>query len=101
MAHTAVAADLSQTLDVQGHLAAQIALHGVALVNGLTELGLIGLRQVLHAGVGVDACLRQDVLCALSANTIDIGQTDLDSLILGQVNTGNSCHTLKAPPFSS
>ena len=70
-------------------------------VDGVAQLLLVGVGQILHAGVGVDACLRQDVLSALSANTIDIGQTDLDSLILGQVNTGNTCHTFKAPPLST
>ena len=101
MTGAAVAADLRQALDVQCHLATQVAFHDVALVDGLTKLGLVGLGQVLHAGVGVDACLRQDILRALSANTIDIGQTDFDSLILRQVNTGNTCHTFKAPPIST
>ena len=45
-----------------------------ALVDGFTKLGFIGLGQILHAGVGVDPSLRQDVLGALSANTVDIGQ---------------------------
>ena len=89
----AVAADLGQPLDIQSNLTAQVAFHHVALVDGLTKLGFVGLGQILHAGVGVDPSLRQDVLGALSANTVDIGQTDFDSLILGQVNTGNTCHT--------
>ena len=95
MTGAAVAADLGQPLDIQGNLTAQVAFHHVALVDGFTKLGFVGLGQILDAGVGVDPSLRQDVLGALSANTIDIGQTDFDSLILGQVNTGNTCHTLK------
>ena len=94
MADAAVAADLGQALDIQGHGAAQVALHHIAMVNGLTQLGLICLGQILDAGVGVDPSLRQNILGALSANAIDVSQTDLDSLILGQVNTGNSCHLL-------
>ena len=101
MTGAAIAADLRQTLDVQRHLTAQIALDHILVVNGLTELVLLGLGQILDAGVRVDACFRQDVLCALSANTIDLGQTDFASLILGQVNTGNTCHTFKAPPLST
>ena len=95
VANAAVAADLGQPLDIQGNLTAQVAFHHVALVDGFTKLGFVGLGQILDAGVGVDPSLRQDVLGALSANTVDIGQTDFDSLILGQVNTGNTCHTLK------
>ena len=92
VADAPVAADLGQALDVQGHGAAQVALHGVAVVNGLTELVLVRLGQILHAGVGVDPRLCQDILGALSSNPIDIGEADLNPLILGQVNTGNSCH---------
>ena len=66
---------------------------------GVTELLLLSIGQVLDAGVGVDARLRQDVLGALSANAVDIGEADLNALILRQVNTGNTCHTLKAPPI--
>ena len=79
VAHAAIAADFSQALDIQRGLTTQITLDDVAVVNGLTELGLIGLRQILDAGVGVDACLCQDVLSTLSSNTIDISQTDFDS----------------------
>ena len=99
MTHTAIAADLSQTLDVQRHLTAQVTLHHIALVDGFTKLGFVGLGQILHAGVGVDTSLRQDVLGALSANTVDIGQTDFDSLLTGQVNTSNTCHLLKSTSY--
>ena len=98
MANAAIAADLGQPLDVQSGLAAQVALNGIA-VDGVAQLLLVGVGQILHAGVGVDACLRQDVLGALSANAVDISEADFDTLILRQVNTGNTCHTLKAPPI--
>ena len=93
MTGAAIAADLAQTLDVECGLTAKVAFHDVAVVDGFTKLGLVSIGQILHAGVGVHACLCQDLLSTLSANTIDISQTDFDSLILGQVNTGNTCHT--------
>ena len=93
MTGAAIAADLAQTLDVERGLAAQVALDHVAVVDGFTQLGLFRVGQILDAGVGVNACLRQNVLSALSANAVDVSQTDFDSLILGQVNTGNTCHT--------
>ena len=93
MAHAAIAADFGQTLDVKRHLTTQITLDHIGLVDDLTMLRLVGLSQILYASVGVDACLREDILRTFSSNTIDISQTDLDSLILGQVNTGNTCHT--------
>ncbi len=62
MTGAAIAADLSQTLDVQRDLTAQVAFHDVAVVDGFTKLGFVGLGQILDAGVGVDASLRQDLL---------------------------------------
>ena len=94
MTGAAIATDLAQTLDVERGLAAQVALDHIAMADGLTQLGLFRIGQILHAGVGVNTCLRQNVLSALSANAVDVSQTDFDSLILGQVNTGNTCHTL-------
>ncbi len=62
MTGAAIATDLAQTLDVERGLAAQVALDHVAVVDGFTQLGLFRVGQILHAGVGVNACLRQNVL---------------------------------------
>ena len=94
MTQAAIAADFAQALDVQSGLTAQVAFDGVGL-DGVTQLLLVCVGQILYTGVGVDTSLRQDVLSALSANTVDISESDLDSLILRQVNTGNTCHNLK------
>ena len=90
MTHAAIAADLAEALDVQSGLTAQIALDDI-VVDHVTELLLLGVSQILHAGVRVDPGLFQDVLRALAANAIDIGQADFNALILGQVNTGQYC----------
>ena len=70
MAHAAIAADFSQTLDVKRHLTTQITLDHIGLVNGLTQLRFVGLGQILYASVGVDACLRKDVLRTFSTKAI-------------------------------
>ena len=93
MTQAAIAADLAQTLDVQCGLATQVALDDVC-VDGVTQLLLISVSQILDADVRIDASLFQNILGGLSANAVDIGEADFDTLILRQVNTGNTCHTL-------
>src|SRR5574344_800561 len=90
MTGAAIAADLAEALDVGRGLTAKFAFHDVVVVDGFTKLGFLRIGQILHAGVGVNACACQDILSTFSANTIDVSQTDFDSLILGQVNTGNT-----------
>ena len=100
MPHAAVAADLGQALDVHRHVTAEVALHSVAVADDLAQLGLIFLGQILHAGVGVDSGLGQDLVGAGAPNAVDIGQADLYPLILRQVNASNTCHTVSAPPIN-
>ena len=96
MAQTTVAADLGQALDVQRSLAAQIALNDVVVVDALTQLGLVLVGEVFHSGVGIDTGHFQDLFRAGSANTVDVGETDLNSLVFGQVNAGYTCHTFQS-----
>ena len=99
MTDAAIAADLRQALDVQRNLTAEVALDGEVLVNHFTKCGFLILSQILHADIRVDLGHFQDLLCTCSANTVDIGQTDLDSLLTGQVNTSNTCHLLQSTSY--
>ena len=96
MPQAAVAADLGQALDVKRGLTAQVTFHDVAVVDALTQLGFFLIGEVFYSGVGVDPGCLQYLVCAGSADTIDIGETDLDSLVLGQVNAGYTCHTFQS-----
>lgn len=42
---------------VHSHITAQVALHHVVVADDLTQLGLIGVGEVLHAGIRVNASL--------------------------------------------
>ena len=92
MAQSAIAADLGQTLDVKRGLTAEVAFHDVTVVDALTQLGLFFVGQIFDAGVGVDPGRFQDFQCAGSADSVDIGETDFDSLVFRQVNAGYTCH---------
>ena len=96
MAQAAVRTDLGQVLDVQSHLAAKVAFHDELFVDALTDTRFFLVGKVAHAGVRVDSGLFENSLRARSADTENVGQTDLDSLVSGQVNAGNSCHVLQS-----
>ena len=68
MAHTTVAADLGEPLDVQSDLTPKITFDGVVLINDVTEGGLLIVSQVLYADVGINPRLLKNVFCTLSAN---------------------------------
>ena len=57
MAHAAVQADLDEALDVQRHLATEVALDLVATVDELAEAVDLLLREVADPRVGVDVRL--------------------------------------------
>ena len=96
MTHAAVAADLGQALDIKRGLAAQVALHDVVVVDALTQLCFFLFGEVFDSGVGVNSGCLENLVCAGSADTVDIGETDLDSLVLGQVNAGYTCHIIRS-----
>ena len=63
MTQTTVAADFGEPLDVHSGLTAQVALDDIVMLNGLTQLGLLVVSQILNAGIGVDTGVLQDFRC--------------------------------------
>ena len=96
MTLAAVAADLGQALDVERHAAAQVALHDEVVVDALTDLRFVLVGEVFHTGVRIDAGHLKNLFCAGSADTINIGQANFNSLVLGQVNAGDTCHLIRS-----
>ena len=94
MAEASVAADLGEALDIERDGTAQIALNDEVVVDAFTELGLFLFGQVLYTGVGIDTGHCQYLVCAGSADTVDVSESYLDPLLLGQVNAGYTCHTV-------
>ena len=98
MAHTTVALDLGQTLDVKRDITAQVALyHDGVFVEVVAELGLFISSQVLDAGIGVNSGTGENLVGSGLADAVNISQTNLDPLLARQLNTSNTCH--KAPPL--
>ena len=98
MTHAAIAADFHKTLDIEGNLTAEVALHLQVVLDIVSQLRNLGLGQVLDAGVRVDAGLAEDFIGSGSADAKDIGQPNFDALLSGQVNARNTCHCASTPP---
>src|SRR5262249_36390820 len=88
----AVAADLHQPLDVHRDLLAEIALDAALLLDHPADLADVFLRQILHAHVGADARLGQDVGRALPPDSEDVGQSDLAVVGPRQIDACYTCH---------
>lgn len=56
MADAAVAANLDQSLDVQGGVSSQVALNNEMFVDVFTQQRNLVLGQIFHTGIGVHAC---------------------------------------------
>ena len=81
-----------QSLDVQGHLAAQVALDLVAPVDDLAQPVDLLVGQVADPGVRVDVGLGEDLLAGRQTDPEDVGQGDLDALLARDVDAGDTCH---------
>src|SRR3954470_18967861 len=92
-----VAADLHLAADVGGHLAAQVTLDAEVLVDVVTQLQQVLVREVLGAQVGADARRGQGLLGVGLADAVDVGERDLHPLLAGQVDAGQSCHVSGTP----
>ena len=97
MAHTTEALNLSQTLDVQRNVTAQVTFyHDVVFVDVVTDLGFFISSQILDAGIRVNSGTGENLVGSGLTDTIKLSQTNLDPLLARQINTSNTCH--KAPP---
>jgi hypothetical protein len=76
-----VAADLSETLDVHGDFTAKITFHQACSFHNVLDACDFLVGKVTYARVRVDISTRKDLVRCRSADTIDIGQTDLDTLV--------------------
>ena len=97
MAHAAVGADLDEALDVEGHLATQVAFDLVAPVDQLAQPVDLLFGEVADARVRVDVRLREDLLAGGQPDPEDVGQGDLDALFTGDIDAGDTCHRLPLP----
>ena len=81
MADAAIAADILQTLNVQGDFCAELTFHGVFVFQEMTNLTLFFFGEVIALLVLVDTQLGTDLVCGEQTDTLDCRQTVLDGLV--------------------
>ena len=87
MANATVRTDFDESLDVQSGFPTKITFDLKVVVNVVTKLGNILLGKIFYASIGVDAGSFDDIVCSLSADAMDIGESDFNSLVSRQVDT--------------
>ena len=93
MAHTTVALDALQTLEGKSEFTAKIALDDIfPLLDCMHNLGQLLFVQVLRADARVDRGVSQDHLGVHRADSVNITERDIDSLLAWDVYTYNACH---------
>src|SRR5712671_2659545 len=96
MAQAAVGADVHETLDGHGHLAPARALDLELRFDHLAEASRLLVGEVLHPGVRIHARDLDDLPRRGVSDPEDVRQADLDTLVVREIDSGNSCQ--RAPP---
>jgi len=91
VANAAVGADLREPLDRLLPVTAQVALDLEVRVDEVAELRDLFVGQVLDLRVRAEAELGCDLVCGRLADAIDVGQSDLEALLVGEVDSGDAC----------
>ena len=93
----AVRADVHQSLDVHRDLAAQRALDLVLALDDLAQLGASSSVRFFTRMSGFTPVSGGSSAPWSRPDAEDVGQRDLDPLVVGQIDAGDTCHTLLLP----
>jgi hypothetical protein len=99
VADPAQAADLTEALDRLGALAAQVALDLQLAVDIGADLVDLVVGEVLHLLVRVELEHLADLLRGGLADPVDVGQPDLQALLVREVDACDSCQ-VTTPAFA-
>jgi hypothetical protein len=91
----AIALDALQTLQVHTDLAAQVALdHVFAVLDGMDDLGKLGLRQVFGADLGINVGAGKNVFRIAGTDAVNVAQRDVDTLVRRDFYSDDTSHVL-------
>src|SRR5205807_139827 len=96
VAEAAVRADLRETLDVGGQLAAQLAFHLIFLGDQIVDEADLALGEVLDPGLRLDGSveLLEELGGVRPPDPVEVPQSDVDPLVLRQIHSRDACHAL-------
>jgi hypothetical protein len=93
----AVCADLGEALDRLLPVATQISLDLELRVDVVAELRDLFVGEVLDLRVRAEAELGRDLACGRLADPVDVGQPDLEALLVRKVDSGDACDSSALP----
>ncbi len=99
VAQPAIAADIHEPLDIELDLFAQIAFDTALRIEDRADAVELFLAQITDLPVDINVCFRKNLFGASTADTVDIGQTDLSALLWREIHAGYTSHLL--PPLQS
>jgi len=79
--------DLHLALDVLRDLASQVSLDAIVGLDELANLLDLVVREIPYLGIGIDIERHTRVERPTATHTEDVGQSDLDPLVAGKVNS--------------
>src|SRR5581483_9552238 len=94
---TAVRADLREALDRLGPLAAEIAFDLIVRVDVVAQLRDLVLGQVADLDVTRQPERVGDLLRRRLTDSVDVGEPDLEPLLVRQVHACDTCHRSPLP----
>jgi len=93
MADATIGTDFLQALDVHLHLVTEFALNTVFFLDRLTEPISVFFREIFCPSIEVDTEGLEDLAAGRPSNAINIRESNLDTLIIRQVDAGDTEHS--------
>jgi hypothetical protein len=90
MPQAAITTEIHKPLDAHGHLSAKVALNLVRTVDHLADLGNIHFAELIRLGARIKACFIQYLSGCGPTYPVDVRESYLHTLVLGEVNP---CYT--------
>ena len=94
MANTTIATNFNQTFDIKCGSTAKVALYLDVFIDVLTQFCGVIFGKIFDADGRIHTGLFNDLSSGCAADTVDISESNLNSLILRQVNTSYTSHRL-------
>src|SRR5262245_58533042 len=92
VAQTAIAAEIHQALDVELHVAPQVAFDHVVAVDDFANLEHLGVGQLGDAALRRQINLAHDILSGLVPDPMDVLERDDHAFVGRQIDTRDTSH---------
>jgi hypothetical protein len=86
--------NLYQTADVHRDLPPKVTFHSVFALYDLSQLAGLGVRQISYTSIRADTGHSQDLPAARRADTKNVRESYLDTLVSWEIYSRYSCHDL-------